>query len=1353
MKKATSFLIIALLSVFFINAASFILKKNLGNPALNKEISNDSLYQKGFVLRTTNSLDSFYKIREELYGIFQDIDTIYQEEDFYTLRFLGSLLADTYSDNEDYILDKVIRLHLPVKFVEPGSAPDGFYGYAVQAKFDLLKDRDDYDKIYDLILPLYNDYDSIQLPSLNYYLVLELYRKALSFKLLSSNENDTKLRYWNELQDIFEKRTKISNIIYGTDSTEYAKNLIERSNLFLGMGPEDKMDLSEGKELLTGGFQILTSNIQSLYDLMETENLLNQKYYNFDMAEAQDDFIRFADKLLELNEIFDPENYLEQQKFLLNYNKANAYRYSNREDLAYPIFLALLSNLQEWVPDYYKGQLLQEIGLHLFKNQSYPEALPYLKEAESLGKDPRILSYIADCYEKIGDKVKAKEYDDKRLALLKSAIYREYNNLPTYVDSIDEKIRAIIEYCDATLEQRDLEETKNYAKYGLAISEDPENQFQLLRLIGAAYILESRADSATFYTMQQLELSKNDPTGWKKMAATASLSNIYERLSIEPELSLKIRLDGLEDFSNYVFSNKDKMMKAQYITSADLVIHEWQQAAEQCDYLGDSDLRDYCHEKILEYLTHIDDHHYDWEKYFSTYQYYWDKITGLSKETPRDSLLIDDLCLQLKDYYIKNKTEIDSLWPNFNYSTISSLYSLNGDTVNSRHYLELYKNETLDKFGENSPQYYEALDDELFMNLNNSEKKKEIAIELNRIAQNIEDKDKIIRSLNWLAETYKKEDEGKYLDILHQINALVTPEDPFYIINSILLQQLLQKGYYNKAAQLYPDVLSYIKSHIIKEFRNSTSKERESLWEDFNQVPFTTGEAFYEAGFMPRDFTFELYNNLLFRKNLLLNNSIAASNFLDTHSDSLLFAKNKRVERLKNQLKTNQDSIFDNGRWIPRNVAQTVLSRFENEIIQRASIIGDYTQGITTDLQQVYNSLPDDGVAIEFTRYISFDSIPKYAALVIDKNMTQPEFIPIALAEEIEVKNVNSKADRISGLIWENLRPLIKDNKNVFFSPDGFIHNLPIEYFYGDSAVRFTRLSSTAELKNTNPTQKNNRAVIYGGIDYSTDMDYLALDAGKYPSLERDFEISALPDSTELRDKISFLPYTLQEADTIYALLVASNIVSQEFTGKEASESSFKSLSGKDIDIVHIATHGFYWDKRKTDQLDYGFLNNNENSGAVMTIEEVSLSRSGLLFSGAQNVITGIEVPHNVDDGILTSEELSHLNLKGIDLIVLSACQTGLGDINTDGVYGLQRGLKKAGANALMLSLWKVDDKATQLLMTKFYENLVAGKSKREALLEAQDYLRNFEELRGETIIHPYQHPRYWSAFILLDAI
>ena len=184
------------------------------------------------------------------------------------------------------------------------------------------------------------------------------------------------------------------------------------------------------------------------------------------------------------------------------------------------------------------------------------------------------------------------------------------------------------------------------------------------------------------------------------------------------------------------------------------------------------------------------------------------------------------------------------------------------------------------------------------------------------------------------------------------------------------------------------------------------------------------------------------------------------------------------------------------------------------------------------------------------------------------------------------------------------------------------------------------------------------------------------------------------------------------------------------YIGNKGTEASFKALSGQNTGLIHVGTHGFFYRSDDTLNIQKYHLGNNP------------LSHSGLLFAGADNKWFGDSIPNGVDDGFLTALEISSLDFRGLDLVVLSACETGKGDINSDGVFGLQRGFKMASANSLLMSLWTVDDAATCMLMTEFYKNWINGKSKREALALAQQAVRSHKG---------WESPHYWAAFILLD--
>lgn len=175
-------------------------------------------------------------------------------------------------------------------------------------------------------------------------------------------------------------------------------------------------------------------------------------------------------------------------------------------------------------------------------------------------------------------------------------------------------------------------------------------------------------------------------------------------------------------------------------------------------------------------------------------------------------------------------------------------------------------------------------------------------------------------------------------------------------------------------------------------------------------------------------------------------------------------------------------------------------------------------------------------------------------------------------------------------------------------------------------------------------------------------------------------------------------------------------------------------MSGKNVPIIHIATHGLFVDDNSTDHAHFlgGYRSDN------------SFGSSALIFSGANNVWSGKAVPDGVEDGVLLAEEIATMNLTETELVVLSACETGLGKITSEGVFGLQRAFKKAGVQTIIMSLWKVDDAATSMFMQSFYKHWLAGASKHDAFALAQETVRSYPEKDWES-------PYFWAGFIMLD--
>jgi CHAT domain-containing protein len=142
---------------------------------------------------------------------------------------------------------------------------------------------------------------------------------------------------------------------------------------------------------------------------------------------------------------------------------------------------------------------------------------------------------------------------------------------------------------------------------------------------------------------------------------------------------------------------------------------------------------------------------------------------------------------------------------------------------------------------------------------------------------------------------------------------------------------------------------------------------------------------------------------------------------------------------------------------------------------------------------------------------------------------------------------------------------------------------------------------------------------------------------------------------------------------------------------------------------------------------------------------ENPMLRSGLAMAGINRAWSSSEPVEDGEDNILTAAEIAGLNLTKTKLVILSACETGLGDVkNSEGVFGLQRAFKLAGVESLLMSLWKVPDEATMLLMTTFYNEWLDGKTKQQALKNAQKTVRKYKE-------KDYSLPFYWAAFVMMD--
>jgi len=321
------------------------------------------------------------------------------------------------------------------------------------------------------------------------------------------------------------------------------------------------------------------------------------------------------------------------------------------------------------------------------------------------------------------------------------------------------------------------------------------------------------------------------------------------------------------------------------------------------------------------------------------------------------------------------------------------------------------------------------------------------------------------------------------------------------------------------------------------------------------------------------------------------------------------------------------------------------------------------------------------------------------------------------------------KIDKISyGNFWDWLG--IRQGK-VYFSPDGVYHQISLKTLFNPKTSKYLleeldihTLSTPRDIlaigneKELAKQMENYKVYLFGYPDYSF---------GK-----KDKKQKTEKDANQYRNQrfwnnegsISSLPGTRKEIESIVSLLKQAKIPHQYYLEEHANETNLKNVQNPYV--LHIATHGFFLSQNDTLTISNQDIN---------TI----LLKSGLLFAGAENALQSTEM--TTEDGIFTALEVLNLDLENTELTVLSACETGLGEIqNGEGIFGLQRAFLQAGAKSILVSLWKVDDAATQEMMRLFYENLLIKKQEKHvAFANSQKKLRE-----------KYKEPYYWGAFVMI---
>lgn len=482
---------------------------------------------------------------------------------------------------------------------------------------------------------------------------------------------------------------------------------------------------------------------------------------------------------------------------------------------------------------------------------------------------------------------------------------------------------------------------------------------------------------------------------------------------------------------------------------------------------------------------------------------------------------------------------------------------------------------------------------------------------------------------------------------------------------------------------------------------------------------------------------------LLYKQSFLAAESLMRHQLLESGNEELK-EKFQTLQQQRTALRQQEKS------GLPVDDLREQVVRLERQIVEDSQMYGDFMSGFNLGWGDIRSRLRPSDVAIEFVSYTSFaDSLENVAALLLRHDWTSPKLVHLFSTGQMPTDVYSGHG--FAQMLWGPIMPYLEDANCIYFAPAGVIYNINIESLVAPSgegymadSFQIYRLSSTRELTAIadDAIAQEPEAVVYGGLEYLTTVDGMVEDSKKYQTqVSTEGSSSAVSAMRGAVASIPNLPGTKVEADNIVGILTAANghHSVRLLSGLEGTEASFKALSGRQSRIMHIATHGFYNVPQKQTVVNRLMIKPQDS-------EDIALSRTGLLLVGAENTLQGDNIPDGVDDGVLTAMEISAMDLRGLDLVSLSACQTAQGDLRTDGVFGLQRGFKKAGADSILMTLWQVDDEATCMLMTEFYKHWTSGSSKHDALEQAKHTVRSHTE-RG------WDQPRYWASFVLLDGL
>jgi CHAT domain-containing protein/tetratricopeptide (TPR) repeat protein len=557
---------------------------------------------------------------------------------------------------------------------------------------------------------------------------------------------------------------------------------------------------------------------------------------------------------------------------------------------------------------------------------------------------------------------------------------------------------------------------------------------------------------------------------------------------------------------------------------------------------------------------------------------------------------------------------------------------------------------------------------------------------------------------------------------------------------------------FKREEELTLEYLNVINHKMLQDFSYLSESEKEMYY----QTRLPDQHSFASYSLMRKRtnpmITRQTYDNVLLNKGLMLKSSTAMRLAILSSNDPVLLKEYDEWIALQKEI----SALYST----PVDLRVKNLSEIENQanvlersLVSRSQDFSDYRKGLQITWDDVRKNLKSDEAAIEFTDFKRREKdggyLSTYCALVLRPDSEYPEMVKLFTEDQLEAVldrsgmnnltgindiygTLSSQDARLYNLIWKPIEEYLEGVKIVYVSPSGMLNKISFSaisngkgvYLCDRFQVQIKGSTGTVTTQNLFSAGSRSAALILGGIQYS----------------------NAGSDS----DVWSYLKGTKDEGDAVTGILEKGGVSVQYLSGNKATETYLKENAGT-YNILHLATHGFFFDdpnkkriEENSNKIEFGQITFRGASSSAYGVSsfvnsENPLMRSGLVLAGANDVWLKPEKGGS-EDGVLTAQEVTQIDLRKNDLVVLSACETGLGDIKgNEGVYGMQRSLKMAGVKYIIESLWEIPDNETVEFMSKFYSNLIKDKDIKQAFYGAQKSMR--------TKYDPY----FWGAFVLLE--